>query len=124
MTMTTQEMIAVMQAAVEGKEIESKSLNEGEWKVNPYPMWKWSDFDYRVKPTTPRRVFTLADFPPGTLVRNGGWDSDTWKLVTERKIYGILCGSLEFDLISINVGRFHGWSFSTDSGKTWEKMAP
>lgn len=46
--MTTEEKIAVMQAYVDGKEIES-CVTGGEWEVNKYPAWTWGTCEYRVK---------------------------------------------------------------------------
>lgn len=49
--MTTSEMIAVMQAYVDGKAIElSKDGETWEGLGSFEPSWDWSNFDYRVKP--------------------------------------------------------------------------
>jgi hypothetical protein len=48
--MNTQEMIAVMQAYVDGKTIECQCTSGGDWKLNPTPAWDWAEFLYRVKP--------------------------------------------------------------------------
>jgi len=55
---TTQEMIAVMQAAVEGKKIESCN-QDGEWLfIEGRAMrWNWEQCDYRVKPVEPRKIW-------------------------------------------------------------------
>ncbi len=46
---TTKEMIAVMQAYCDGKEIEY-SINTGmSWKEVKNPSWNWASADYRVK---------------------------------------------------------------------------
>ena len=54
-------MIAVMQAAKEGKAIQSRHLPHRDidvhWKDSPRPSWNWAMFDYRVKPAEPRRVW-------------------------------------------------------------------
>ena len=49
---TTQEMIEVMQAFEDGKEIESieRDNENAEWGLNPSPAWVWNNFDYRIKP--------------------------------------------------------------------------
>ena len=57
---TLNEMIAVMQAAAEGKDIEcsGKYLKEKLWRKTSNPAWNWSSYDYRVKPQP--REFTVA----------------------------------------------------------------
>ena len=54
-------MIAVMQAAKEGKAIQYRARgNRGtdeNWDDAPSPIWNWATYDYRVKPAEPRRVW-------------------------------------------------------------------
>lgn len=54
-------MIAVMQAANEGKAIQRRHRThrniDGFWKDVRVLHWNWTDFDYRVKPAEPRRVW-------------------------------------------------------------------
>ena len=53
-------MIAVMQAAKEGKAIQYRARgNRGtdeNWGDAPSPIWNWAKYDYRVKPE-PRRIW-------------------------------------------------------------------
>ena len=53
-------MIAVMQAAKEGKAIQSRLRAHRDvdefWSYAPAPSWNWTVFDYRVKPEL-RRVW-------------------------------------------------------------------
>jgi len=54
--MTNDEMIAVLIADKEGKEIQARSLNANSviWKdMMNSPGWFFGDFDYRVKPVEP-----------------------------------------------------------------------
>ena len=54
-------MIAVLQAAKEGKAIQYRARgNRGtdeNWGDAPRPIWNWATYDYRVKPAEPRRVW-------------------------------------------------------------------
>ena len=54
-------MIAVMQAAKEGKAIQSRHRPHRDidvcWRDAPKPSWDWATFDYRIKPTEPRRIW-------------------------------------------------------------------
>lgn len=47
---TLKEKIKVMQAALDGKEIEYKYPEGGEWHSTNNPLFKWVLFDYRIKP--------------------------------------------------------------------------
>ena len=53
--------IAVMQAAKEGKAIQSRRSAycdiDANWKDTPEPIWNWDTFDYRVKPAELRRIW-------------------------------------------------------------------
>lgn len=57
--MTTKEKIAVMQAYVDGKQIQIRAtrINKSDW-VDSYgePHWDWEFFDYRVKPQEEKPV--------------------------------------------------------------------
>ena len=46
--MSTADKIKVMQAFLEGEEIEFR-INEGDWQPNVNPVWNWGIYDYRVK---------------------------------------------------------------------------
>lgn len=48
---TTQEKIKVMQAFVDGKEIEFRNYRKSDWVISADPIWNWIDNDYRVKKT-------------------------------------------------------------------------
>ena len=56
-------MIAVMQAAKEGKTIQFRVLDSSDidvrWRDAHAPSWDWYTFDYRVKPAEPRRVWMI-----------------------------------------------------------------
>lgn len=49
MMMDVTGMINVMQAYVDGKEIEYLKL-DGDWEVIENPSWGWDGFEYRIKP--------------------------------------------------------------------------
>lgn len=54
-TTTTQYKIEVMQAFLEGKQIETRNYDNELWHtyLNIEPGWNWQNFDYRVKQTSP-----------------------------------------------------------------------
>ena len=60
---STQEMIEVMQAAMEGKKVERQMLGcDVPWQEESPPLWNWFVFDYRVKPVEPRQL-TAVRYP-------------------------------------------------------------
>jgi len=66
--MTTQEQIAIMQAYVDGKQVEfCNPKSEDGWNLIHKPSWDWSEYEYRVKvaPEPKRIPRTMADLPEG-----------------------------------------------------------
>jgi len=62
--MDTKEMIAVMQAAIDGKPIQYRRKGDIDWKVAS-PHWNWDGCEYRVKPEPKYRPFRdAAEFKP------------------------------------------------------------
>lgn len=57
----TLEQIKVMQAYVDGKEIEWLNEEYDEWDIDPDPDWNWDEFSYRVKEEPVYVPFTLED---------------------------------------------------------------
>lgn len=53
--MNTEEMIKVMQAYVDGEEIEYTRSGK-DWRYSDDPEWDWSLFEYRIKPK-PRTIW-------------------------------------------------------------------
>ena len=59
---TTKEMIEVMQAYVDGKEIEYTNKNSPmDWLKTKDPLWDWNASDYRVKQAPEYVPFTFED---------------------------------------------------------------
>lgn len=54
---TLLEKIAVMQAAADGKVIQTDFQRAGTWVDNPSPTWDWGVCDYRVKPREPKVIY-------------------------------------------------------------------
>ena len=56
---TLQEKIAVMQAALEGKQIEVRPLRDTiiGWMDQPNPEFNWGVYDYRVKPPPAKELW-------------------------------------------------------------------
>lgn len=62
--MTIDEMVAVLQAAREGKDIQVRGNNG--WSDIPVPAWNFGRYDYRIKPESRKlREWWIAGlFPP------------------------------------------------------------
>ncbi len=103
----TKEAIRVMQAFVDGKEVEFISRNdEPYWLSNFSPTWDWLRCDYRIKPTPVLRPWTADEVPLGAWMRNitnseYRWLINTSSLDDTRKAWLQQC------------------EHSTDGGKTW-----
>lgn len=69
---TTKEKIAVMQAHLDGKIIQSCmicSSNQSIWLDCPKPSWSWNCINYRVKPEPKSVPLTSAEDLVGKMVR-------------------------------------------------------
>lgn len=55
------ECIKVMQAYVEGKQIQYVDSETEDWADIESPIWNWDTYDYRVKPEPKYRPFKNAD---------------------------------------------------------------
>ena len=64
----TKEAIRVMQAYVDGNEVEFK-WGSMDWNSTDKPEWNWSAYDYRIKPTATLRPWTADEVPLGAWIR-------------------------------------------------------
>lgn len=58
---TIDAMVAVMNAAKEGKEIQRRCAGDKGWNDASRPAWNWVDFEYRVKPE-PREWWAILNY--------------------------------------------------------------
>jgi hypothetical protein len=100
----TKEAIRVMQAFVDGKEVQT--VYNGIWSLAPAPRWGWDDTEYRIKPTPTFRPWTADEVPLGAQMRDKFDPKFRW--------------------LTLNVGNddvrrefFLRNEHSTDGGKTW-----
>ena len=77
--MTIEEMIAVLEAAKEGKEIEyrirpeyARSAAEGSWKKKVSSDWNFARWEYRVR-REPKEVW-VNEYDHGMLAAHGSYD--------------------------------------------------
>ena len=101
----TIEAIKVMQAYVEGKEVEV--LFAGKWQTTNVPSWSWSETTYRIKPTAKLRPWTADEVPLGAWIR-------CKKTPHDRHLLGWVSDQTDREL----------WlderEYSTDGGVTWK----
>ena len=101
----TKEAIRVMQAFVDGKEVEYEHPN-GMWLMTPTPCWNWNSGEYRIKPTHVLRPWTEDEVPLGAWMR--------FKLTpSKRHLIGSVSEQVDRELWLNN------YEHSTDGGKTW-----
>lgn len=90
---TTKDMIEVMQAYIDGKEIEVL-VNGHYWKVikgdTVSPVWNWEKHDYRVKEEPKRVPLSSEDIKPGDCIKRKGDCDGIWDMI-------------------VSVGGFHVW---------------
>jgi hypothetical protein len=99
----TIEAIKVMQAYVEGKDVEV--LFAGNWQTTNVPSWSWSETTYRIKPSAKLRPWTADEVPLGSIMRNSA--GTRWLIVdtsADSKRHDWCC--------------YH--EHSTDGGVTWK----
>jgi len=72
----TKEAIRVMQAFVDGKEVEHRY--NGKWVKIYVPRWDWDDTDYRIKPNPTFRPWTSDEVPVGGQIRNKAISEYRW----------------------------------------------
>ena len=102
----TKEAIRVMQAYVDGKEVEFK-WGSMDWNSTDKPEWNWSAYDYRIKPTAKLRPWTADEVPLGAWMRNKSVQYDRWIIV-----------HLQYS--SRNREEWcKNYEHSTDGGKNW-----
>ena len=101
----TKEAIRVMQAYVDGNEVEFK-WGSMDWNSTDKPEWNWSAYDYRIKPTAKLRPWTADEVPLGAWIRFKDKPQD-------RHLLGWV--SVQADRDSWLDEREH----SIDGGKTW-----
>jgi hypothetical protein len=65
----TIEAIRIMQAYVDGKEVEYEHPSEI-WMLTTMPAWNWNSGKYRIKPTKTLRPWTADEVPLGAWLRH------------------------------------------------------
>jgi len=100
----TIEAIRIMQAFVDGKDVES--MYDGKWAKIWVPRWNWDDTEYRIKPTHVLRPWTADEVPLGAWMQVKSDPKYRWVIV---------------NVANDDVRReFFLWNeHSTDKGVTW-----
>jgi hypothetical protein len=100
----TKEAIRIMQAFVDGKEVEHWYYEM--WVKIHVPRWDWDNTEYRIKPTPTFRPWTFDEVPLGAWMRDVSKQDYRWLIHTSahddaRKDWLV------------------GYEHSIDGGKTW-----
>jgi hypothetical protein len=99
----TKEAIRVMQAFVDGKDVQS--MYEGKWSLVHVPRWNWDDTQYRIKPTPVLRPWTADEVPLGSIMRTKGLEGR--------------CIIIDTETSDDRSYWLNAREHSTDGGKTW-----
>ena len=118
----TKEAIRVMQAFVDGKDVEQKNNHHLTnalplWNPAPSPAWNWGDDikKYRTKPTPVLRPWTANEVPLGAWLRYKNNYKSVKVLIVSTQEKG-LCGyNTDFPFSYLLSHMEH----SIDGGKTW-----
>jgi hypothetical protein len=102
----TIEAIRIMQAFVDGKELEYERP-DGIWMLIKNPCWNWNTQEYRIKPTPVLRPWTADEVPLGCQLRSKSYHPDHRSLITTSG-HTIL-----------REGWLNEYEHSIDNGKTW-----
>jgi len=101
----TKEAIRIMQAYVDGKEVQYEVPNK-EWITTDQPAWNFISYNYRIKPTPVLRPWTADEVPLGAWIRYK-------RALHDRSILAWTSNQADRDMWLDE--REH----STDGGKTW-----
>ena len=101
----TIEAIRIMQAYVDGKEVEYERP-DGIWTIINNPCWNWNSQEYRIKPAPVLRPWTADEVPLGAWMRSVPNGEYRWL---------INASSLD----ESRKGWLESCEHSTDGGKTW-----
>lgn len=67
MTMTTQEMIEVLQAHKRGEKIELLCYDGKQWVVDGFPTWNFLENDYRIAKPEPKKMYGFVNPTTGQI---------------------------------------------------------
>ena len=101
----TIEAIRVMQAFVDGKEVQYEVPNK-EWITTDQPAWNFKSYNYRIKPTAKLRPWTADEVPVGGQIRSK--HSRDYRFLIDRTANA-----------EVREDWLKGYEHSTDGGKTW-----
>lgn len=114
---TNIEKIAVMQAFVDGKRIESSRHGEI-WDEIKNPCWNWQEYDYRVVREPKLRPWKPEEVPVGALYKCAGGVSVILASHDNKMFFTNSRGEITYNIL--DHAAFRGGLFSTDGGKTWQ----
>jgi hypothetical protein len=99
----TKEAIRIMQAFVDGKEVEHWYYEM--WVKIHVPRWDWGNTEYRIKPTPTFRPWTSDEVPLGAIMRTKGLEGR--------------CIIIDTETSDDRSYWLNAREHSTDGGKTW-----
>jgi hypothetical protein len=109
----TIEAIRVMQAYVDGKEVQT--MYDEKWQTTNIHSWNWFDCNYRIKPTATLRPWTADEVPLGCILKTKSTNS-VWLLIGRNNVGEILIAG---DNYQSPEWLLREYEHSIDGGKTW-----
>lgn len=121
--MTHDEMIAVIQAEKDGKQIE-KTLGRFSWedkrRGEPFVFHEGGDgWIYRVKPTPKQVPLGPDDFPPGTVCRIASEHIESYFMITAVDPHRVYGGGADWTYEELAAGNYHKLSRRLPGSTEW-----
>lgn len=115
----TKECIAVMQAFLDGKQIQFHNKKTDRWEDAPSGVsWDWRKENYRIKPEPKLRPWKPEEVPVGAVVRCG---QNRWLITAcwQGKPFLNGCDAHDDERAPSLQTLTQGYEHSPDHGKTW-----
>lgn len=110
------ELLPIITAFAEGKEIEGQYGDEKYWISAQQPLWN-ENVKYRIKPTPTYRPWKPEEVPVGAILRSKVTGVNAKWLIVYCALEGISVGS--GNTVFMHETIFERYEHSTDNGKTW-----
>lgn len=114
--MTHDEMIAVITAHKERKQIQFKDKSTSNWETftTYQPSWNFYTYDYRIAPDDTLRPWTANEVPLGA------WVQEKSLPESKRLITGVSAIRVYVNGCAVSFDYLHStYNYSIDNGRTW-----
>lgn len=100
----TKKCIEIMQAYVDGEEIEVLRSLDSDWEKTSYPQWDWDSYTYRIKPKPMKVTEEEKDYMAGVWVKLKNTNSITYVKL------GAVIDNKNYYVLNSNTMEWEDWS--------------